>query len=53
VFPNKFQVFAGASAWAKKEYGGKYRVGHFVNFSVQNACTGICRHFLLRGFLVV
>ena len=35
--------------------GGKKRIwrqigaGHFVYFSVQNACAGICRHFLLRG----
>jgi hypothetical protein len=24
-------------------------VGHIVNFSVEYACAGICRHFLLRG----
>jgi len=33
----------------KQENCGKYWVGHFVIFSVQNACGGICCNFLVRG----
>jgi len=46
MFPNKSQVLAGASAGAKQEDGGKFGAAHIVNFSVQYACAGICRHFL-------
>ena len=33
----------------KQKNGGKYWVGRFVIFSVQNTCGGICRHFFVCG----
>jgi len=34
----------------RQENCGKYWVGHFVIFSVQNACGGICCNFLVCGW---
>jgi hypothetical protein len=39
---------AGA-ARGQKRIWWQIWAGHFVFFSVQNACVGICRHFLLCG----
>jgi hypothetical protein len=50
MFQNKSQTLAGASALAKQEYGDKFGVVHIVNFSLQYACVGICRHVLVCGF---
>jgi len=43
------ETLAGASAGTKQEDGGKFGTARIVIFSVQFACVGICRHFLVCG----
>jgi hypothetical protein len=50
IFPNKFRVFFWSECVSPKQNNGdKYWVGHFVNFSIQNACVGFADIVLLCG----